>query len=103
MTLTLTSPAFLDHHDIPAPYTCQGANLSSALTWLGVPAGTASFALIVDDPDAPDPAAPQRVLVHWRLYNLPASCLPLPEAVAPAALPPTTRPGRNDWPLDEPQ
>ncbi len=97
MALTLTSPAFLDRHDIPAHYTCQGANVSPALAWSGAPAGTASFALIVDDPDAPDPAAPQRVWVHWLLYNLPASASGLPEAVPPGTLPPGTREGRNDW------
>lgn len=97
MALTLTSPAFLDHHEIPVHYTCQGADVSPALAWSGAPAGTASFVLIVDDPDAPDPAAPQRVWVHWLLYNLPASASELPEGVPPAALPPGTREGRNDW------
>ncbi|KAB2845042.1 MAG: YbhB/YbcL family Raf kinase inhibitor-like protein [Burkholderiales bacterium] len=97
MALTLTSPAFLDHHEIPVHYTCQGADVSPALAWSGAPAGTASFVLIVDDPDAPDPASPQRVWVHWLLYNLPASASELPEGVPPAALPPGTREGRNDW------
>jgi len=51
----------------------------------------------VDDPDAPDPAAPQRTWVHWVLYNLPASATGLPEGVKTAQLPPGTREGQNDW------
>lgn len=97
MALTLTSNAFQDQHEIPAHYTCQGADVSPALAWAGAPAGTASYALIVDDPDAPDPAAPKRVWVHWLLYNLPANSAALAEGIRPAALPPGTREGRNDW------
>jgi hypothetical protein len=59
--------------------------------------GTESFALIVDDPDAPDPAHPRMTWVHWVLYDLPASTSSLPEAVEPADLPAGTRQGRNDW------
>src|SRR5947199_2447238 len=71
--LTLTSSAFHDHHGIPKHFTCEGEEVSPPLTWSGAPAGTKSFALIVEDPDAPDPAAPQRVFGHWVLYNIPAS------------------------------
>ena len=93
--LTLTSPAFIHQGAIPAHYTCEAENVSPALAWTGAPAGTKSFALIVDDPDAPDPAAPQRVWVHWVLYNLPANASQLAEAVK--ALPAGTREGKNDW------
>ena len=63
----------------------------------GLPAGTQSLALIVDDPDAPDPAAPRMTWVHWVLYNMPPTATGLAEAVAPGALPAGTRQGLNDW------
>ena len=95
--LTLTSSAFEHLGGIPKRHTCDGEDVSPPLAWSGVPAGTRSFALIVDDPDAPDPAAPKMVWVHWVLYNLPPTALELPEAVAPGALPAGTRQGKNDW------
>lgn len=97
MTLILSSPAFLHGGSIPAPYTCDGKDRSPALAWTGVPGPTRSLALIVDDPDAPDPAAPQRTWVHWILYDLPPNATGLPEAVARSALPAGTREGVNDW------
>ena len=63
----------------------------------GAPAGTKSLALIVDDPDAPDPARPKMTWVHWVLYNLPADSRGLPEAVEPGGLPAGTLEGKNDW------
>jgi len=95
MPLELTSTAFTPHGDIPSRHTCEGANVSPPLNWQGVPSGTASLVLIVDDPDAPDPAAPQRTWVHWLLFNLPPDLGGLPEAVA--ALPPGSGEGLNDW------
>ena len=95
MSLTIASPAFQHGDAMPARYTCEGENVSPPLEWSGVPAGTRSLVLIVDDPDAPDPAAPRRVWVHWVLYNLPASCIALTEAVR--ALPAGTLEGTNDW------
>ena len=71
MTLTLTSQAFRQNGEIPPQHTCQGADVSPPLAWSGVPANTKSLALIVDDPDAPDPAAPKMTWVHWVLYNIP--------------------------------
>jgi hypothetical protein len=62
-----------------------------------VPAATRSFALIVDDPDAPDPQAPKIVYVHWVLYNLPAEARVLVRGVADGDLPSGTRQGVNDW------
>ena len=97
MAIVLTSTAFESGGAIPAPYTCQGRDISVPLTWSGLPAGTRSLALIVDDPDAPDPAAPTMTWVHWVLYNIPPSAAGLPEAVKPGALPAGTLEGRNDW------
>lgn len=70
---TLSSPAFEPGAPIPARHTCDGEDLSPALHWTDPPTGTQSFALIVDDPDAPDPAAPKRIWVHWLRYNIPSS------------------------------
>ena len=76
---TLSSSAFASGGAIPTRYTCDDANVSPPLAWSGAPAGTKSFALIVDDPDAPDPAAPKRVYVHWVLYDIPAGVNALEE------------------------
>ena len=97
MALKITSPAFALNGEIPKKYTCDGDDVSPALAWAGVPEGTKSLALIVDDPDAPDPAAPQMTWVHWVLYNIPPDATALSEAVAPTALPAGTRAGPNDW------
>jgi Raf kinase inhibitor-like YbhB/YbcL family protein len=97
MTLVITSPAFTHEGPIPRVYTCQGKDISPALAWNGVPAGAKSLALIVDDPDAPDPKAPKMTWVHWVLYNIPVSATGLAEAIAPKALPAGTREGTNDW------
>ena len=95
MEMTITSAAFAENGSIPKRYTCEGKNVSPPLSWSGVPAGTKSLVLIVDDPDAPDPAAPRVVWVHWLLYNLPANSNGLPESVQ--SLPAGTLEGRNDW------
>ena len=71
MTLKITSTAFEDQGAMAARYTCEGQDISPALQWEGLPEGTRSLSLIVDDPDAPDPAAPRMTYVHWVLYNLP--------------------------------
>ncbi|MGH6690372.1 MAG: methylenetetrahydrofolate reductase, partial [Gammaproteobacteria bacterium] len=70
MAFTLSSPDFAPGGEIPAHHTCEGADLSPTLVWSGAPAGSKSFALIVDDPDAPDPEAPRMTWVHWVLYDL---------------------------------
>jgi len=95
--LSLSSPAFQPGGEIPAKYTCDGQDISPELAWQGVPAGAKSLALIVDDPDAPDPAAPKMTWVHWVLYDMPPTATGLPRAVEPAGLPVGTRQGRNDW------
>jgi Raf kinase inhibitor-like YbhB/YbcL family protein len=97
MSLTLRSTDFAHEASIPAKFTCQGDDVSPALSWSGAPAGTRSFALVVDDPDAPDPRAPKTTWVHWVLYNLPPNTSTLAEGVAAAALPAGTREGVNDW------
>ena len=95
--LTLTSSAFEHLGGIPKRHTCDGEDVSPPLAWSGVPAGTRSFALIVDDPDAPDPAAPKMVWVHWVLYDLPASATSLAPGTTAKTLPPGAREGLNDW------
>ena len=95
--MQITSTAFANNGAIPAKYTCEGADVSPALAWAGAPAGTKAFALIVDDPDAPDPAAPKMTYVHWVLYDLPAAGTGLPEAAAAKDLPRGTLEGTNDW------
>jgi Raf kinase inhibitor-like YbhB/YbcL family protein len=97
MPLKINSAAFGPNANIPSKYTCEGTDISPRLSWSGSPEGTKSFALIVDDPDAPDPRAPKMTWVHWVLYNLPASANALPEGVQKSALPPGTREGLNDW------
>ena len=72
--ITITGHAFANGQSIPAKYSCNGKNISPALTWNEPPAGTQSLALIVDDPDAP-----VGTWVHWVLYNIPAATLSLQE------------------------
>ena len=95
MSPTLSSAAFAHQGAIPSKYTCEGADLSPPLSWSGLPPGTKSLALIVDDPDAPDPAAPKMTWVHWVIYNLPPDAPGLPEGAS--ALPAGTLQGMNDW------
>ncbi len=97
MALTLTSSAFSQNGSIPAQYTCEGNDISPDLSWGDVPDSAKSLVLIVDDPDAPDPAAPKLTWVHWVLYNIPANATGLPQAVAAKALPAGTKEGLNDW------
>lgn len=97
MALKLTSTAFSHLGEIPTLYTCDGRDLSPPLNWTGVPPAAKSLALLVDDPDAPDPAAPLRTWVHWVLYNLPSDSAGLPQGVAAADLPAGAREGLNDW------
>jgi Raf kinase inhibitor-like YbhB/YbcL family protein len=93
--MQISSNAFSHNSAMPAQYTCDGQDTSPPLSWSGIPPGTKSLVLIVDDPDAPDPAAPRMTWVHWVLYNLPPTTQGLAEAVR--NLPPGTREGVNDW------
>ena len=97
MSFELTSTAFANGGEIPSKYTCEGRDVSPALAWRGAPSGTQSFVLIVDDPDAPDPAAPKMTWVHWVVFNLPAATTGLPEDAGAAGLPAATVVGLNDW------
>ena len=92
--MKLTSPAFDADADIPSAHTCEGTDRAPPLAWTAPPPGTQSFALIVDDPDAPDPEAPKRTWVHWIVYNLPPDTRSLPDG---GELPAGAREGVNDW------
>ena len=93
MPLSITSPAFPPSGPIPPVHTCDRANSAPELVWTGVPSGTRSLALIVDDPDAPDPRAPKRTFVHWLLYDIGPTVAGLPDRGTP---PPGAKPGLND-------
>jgi Raf kinase inhibitor-like YbhB/YbcL family protein len=97
MSLTFTSPAFNHRGEIPSEYTCDGQDISPELSWSNIPEGTKSLALIMDDPDAPDPAAPKMTWVHWVLYNIPPSATGLQQGVRSAELPAGIREGLNGW------
>jgi len=97
MSLTITSPAFEYEGSIPAVYTCDGKDISPELNWSDIPADAKSLVLIVDDPDAPDPAAPKMTWVHWVLYNIPATATGLKEGIDDSELPDGTLQGLNDW------
>jgi len=97
-TSKLDSTAFAAGASIPSRHTCDGDDVSPPLAWGDAPRGTKSFALVVDDPDAPDPKAPRVRWVHWVVYDLPADARSLPEAVRSGAeLPSGVRMGSNDW------
>lgn len=97
MPLTLTSPVFANGGEIPKRHSCEGEDVSPALAWSGVPEGARSLALVVDDPDAPDPQAPRMTWVHWILYNLPPDTTGVPEGASSESYPPGTEEGQNDW------
>jgi len=97
MALKLTSTAFAHEGAIPKIHTCEGEDVSPALAWSGVPAGAKSLVLIVDGPDAPDPAAPKMTWVHWVLYNIPPSATGLPQGISPNELPAGTLQGNSDF------
>ena len=97
MTLILTSSAFVHGGEVPAAYTCQGKDISPPLAWDDVPAGTESLALILDDPDAPDPDAPKLTWVHWVVLNLPPDIGGLAEDADGSGYPGGAAAGLNDW------
>ncbi len=82
---------------MPSRHTCEGEDVSPPLAWDGVPPGTKSLALIIDDPDAPDPNAPKHVWVHWVLYNLPPETRELATGADTSGLLPGTSRGVNDY------
>ena len=77
----LTSKSFIQNGMIPILYTCDGQDISPELSWTEIPVGTKSLVLIVDDPDAPDPADPKMTWVHWVLYNIPPDINGLHEGI----------------------
>jgi hypothetical protein len=81
MTFKLSSPAFAMYDLIPKDFTCDGANRSPQLTWTGAPANAKSFALIVDDPDAPN-----GTFTHWVLFDIPATLKQLDEGLSTIGL-----------------
>jgi len=93
----LHSSAFPPGGSIPSRYTCEGLELSPPLAWTEPPPGTRSFALVLDDPDAPDPQAPQRTWVHWVVVGIPSQSRGLPDGAAGGRLPTGARQGLNDW------
>ena len=97
MTLSITSTAFEEGGSIPTVYTCEGDDISPPLSFSGVPELAQTLVLIVDDPDAPDPKAPQTTWVHWVLYNIPAGVSGMVEDTARHGLSPGTSEGKNDW------
>ena len=93
VTMVLTSSAFEEGAMIPSKFTCDGENVSPALSWSGAPAGVKTFALIADDPDAP-----MGTWVHWVIFNIPDSVNHLAEAVpAVPTLPNGAVQGKNDF------
>ncbi len=93
----LLSPSFAHEHEIPRRHTCEGDDASPPLVWSDPPKGTKAFALIVDDPDAPDPRKPKRTWVHWVVYDLPESTRSLTEGATRRSLPVGSVEGKNDW------
>jgi len=93
MSFAVNSTAFANGGAIPGRYTCSGEDVSPALSWNDVPAGTHSLALIAEDPDAPG-----GTWTHWIIWNLPAQATSLPEGVpASETLDNGARQGRNDF------
>ena len=94
MKLSLSSTAFSNEQSIPRKYTCDGNNTSPPLNWTNAPENTKSFALIVDDPDAPS-----GTWVHWVIYNIPATTNKFAEDIpAHIQLPDGSLQGMNSWP-----
>ena len=96
-TLAVTSSAFGNNQTMPSRFTCDGQDTSPPISWTGMPTNAKSLALIVEDPDVPDHAAPKRTATHWLLYNMPPSVSGLPECVSDKDLPRGTLQGRNEW------
>jgi Raf kinase inhibitor-like YbhB/YbcL family protein len=93
MAFAISSTSFQNGGDIPKKFTCDSADVSPELSWTEPPAGTQSFALIADDPDAP-----AGTWTHWVLFDLQPATKNLPEGVSKIdELPDGARQGRNDF------
>ncbi|MDP6933872.1 MAG: YbhB/YbcL family Raf kinase inhibitor-like protein [Myxococcota bacterium] len=97
MTFILSSSSFRHQGPIPRRNTGQGEDLSPPLSWSGIPQGAESLALVIRDPDVPDPDAPERTWIHWIVLNLPPVAARLTQGVDPLDLPNGSRLGWNDW------
>ena len=97
MVMRIKSPAFGNEQSIPPRFTCDGEDVSPPLSWTGVPPEAQSLALVVEDPDAPDPKAAKRTFTHWIVYNLPPDSPGLPEDVTHDQLASGTLLGRSDF------
>jgi len=97
MALKITSSAFTPNGKIPTLYTCEGDDISPPLEWSDAPEGTKSFALIVDDPDAPDPANPKMTYVHWVVHRIPPDTTSFEENASKSGLPGGAEQGTNDF------
>jgi Raf kinase inhibitor-like YbhB/YbcL family protein len=95
--LEISSPAFAQGAEIPRKHTCDGEDVVPPLAWAGVPDGTKSLVLIIDDPDVPDPMKPVRTWVHWVVYDIPATAGGIAEGGGGDRLPAGAREGLNDW------
>jgi Raf kinase inhibitor-like YbhB/YbcL family protein len=92
--MQITSSAFIEEGMIPSKYTCDGQNTSPPLAWTDIPAGTTSFALICDDPDAP-----MGTWVHWVAWNIPPTISKLDENIPPLKESSHgMKQGSNSWP-----
>ena len=91
--MQLTSSAFAPNTPIPDLYTCAGDDINPPLDIGGVPEDALSLVLVVDDPDAPDPAAPQVVWEHWVMWNIP----PDTSLIEAGSVPPGAIQGTNSW------
>jgi Raf kinase inhibitor-like YbhB/YbcL family protein len=91
-TLRVSSPAFGANGSIPPQFTSDGSDVSPPLSWSTPPPGTKSVAILVEDPDAPDPAAPRRTWVHWIVTGIAPSVTTLDGVLPPGAVQ-----GQNDW------
>jgi Raf kinase inhibitor-like YbhB/YbcL family protein len=96
MVFAIRSTSFQDGSAIPTRFTQDGDDVSPAVSWSEVPEGTESLALIVDDPDAPDPAAPKMTFVHWVVYDVPPDTKGLAEGASGSGLPAGAKEGKND-------
>lgn len=93
MSLTISSPSFTNGGPIPRKFTCDAADVSPQLSWTDPPAGTKSFALLVDDPDAP-----VGNWNHWAMWNLPPNLRSLAEGISKHAhLADGSEQGMNDF------
>ena len=94
--MKISSSAFGDHRSIPSKYTCDGDDIIPPLAFEGIPDGTVTLALVMDDPDVPPPGS-GRVWDHWVVWNLPPETRSIEEGQPPTGVQGRNSWGRNDW------